>query len=122
MAKSKQAIIFSKFCLKCMWPNEAQRFTNWAAKNNVKVTVKRTAYRPSYHREATELYGSEDYMAFVYMDGKVTDLVSWAEKTKKKPVQSAKKKGAPSDVCGLPKAKRADRKDSVVVQKNKAEG
>lgn len=65
--------------------------------NNIKVKIRRTAYRPDWHKKAVGLYGNSDYFAFVVgTDGKVSDFLDF--NTKSKPVITGKKKGGNSDV------------------------
>lgn len=91
---SKRIVLYSKFCIKCMWPEELRRFQEYVVRNGYSYEFRRTAYRPKWHKEASEIYGGEDYTVFFTEGGKVVDLLTWEEKTKKKPLRKGKKKNA----------------------------
>ncbi len=76
-----------------MWPEQLNKFRNYIVKNGYTYEYKRTAYRPSWHKEASEIYGNEDYKAFFTDGNKVVDLETWKDTAKKKPVTKTKKKG-----------------------------
>lgn len=107
-------VLYTKHCASCQFPEKIRELRTWCEQNNYKLEVKRTAYRPHWHKEASELWGSEDYAAFLCKEGKVMDFMSWRSKTKSKPVKGAEKE---NDVQGLPKAKRTNRKSRVASKK-----
>ena len=116
--KSKEIILYTKHCAKCMYKEQLERLQKYAIEKGKSVKVKRTAYRPSWHKKAAELYGSEDYNIFFVEGAKIVDLLSWQSKTKKKPVSSGKKKGK-NGVQRLPKTKRSNRENSLDLEENK---
>lgn len=91
--KTKKFTLYSKFCVGCIWPKKLKEFRSYIMKNGYTYEYKRTAYRPSWHKEASEIYGSEDYKVFFTDGNKVVDLLTWECATKKKPVTKTKKKG-----------------------------
>lgn len=121
MAK-KTITIYSKHCFKCLYSDQFNTIKNWTTQKGYDLDMKRTAYRPSWHKEATELWGGEDYNAFVVNErGKVMSLENFLDKCRNKAVRTGKKKGTKkNDVQGLSKAKRTTRKNSVARKKNEA--
>lgn len=65
-------VIYTKFCLECVYDTEYQAIKSWAIKNNVDVTVLRTAYNPLHHSVATKY--RKDYLAFGVYRGRAYDL------------------------------------------------
>ena len=90
-------VIYTKFCLPCMYPAKWAEVKKWAMKNEVKVKIRRTAYRPDWHIIASIKYGRPNYYAFVIgTDDTVTDFIDFD--TKSKPVLNGKKKGMRNDM------------------------
>lgn len=121
MAK-KIITIYSKHCFKCLYSDQFNTIKNWTTQKGYDLDMKRTAYRPSWHKEATELWGGEDYNAFVVNErGKVMELSSFLDKCRNKAVRAGKKKGTKkNDVQRLSKAKGSSRKTSVAKAKDMA--
>lgn len=117
-----KAIIYTKYCLDCMWPDEWLSVTSWLQHQGISLKIKRTTYRPDWHKVATKLYDGDDYRAFVLLDGKVTDFMDFAKECKNKLIELGKTKVVDDDVQGLSKAKRANRKTRVRVKTNTASG
>ena len=124
MPKQKTIKLYTKVCARCMWPAKMNLLQSYAQNKGAKLKIMRTAYRPDWHKKATEIYGSEDYTAFIYEGGRVKDFISWTGKTKAKPVKNTKakrtkktkaKKAKKNDLRELPEAKGSDREDSVAV-------
>lgn len=103
-----KVIVYTKWCLECVWPEEVKILRIWASDKNIKV--KRTSYRPDWHRKATKLYGSEDYDAFVVYKGKVEDFVSFVNDCKNKLVKEGKLK---DDMPNLQRTEDANREDGA---------
>lgn len=112
--------IYSKVCLPCVMKQEwtAIQKTIWQA--GYEIDIVRTTYDAQAHKEATMLWGSDDYVAFglapngealnlkelKQMFEEIKDKLVKAGKTK--PVRKGKK-----NVQGLRKTKRSIRVDSV---------
>lgn len=108
--------VYTKFCLSCRWPKREIALREWANREGLSLKVKRTAYRPDWHNQAVELYGSADYQAFIVEgDSTVTDFISFTDNLKAKPVASGKKKGKKSDVQKR-RASRSNRESGVAVE------
>lgn len=124
MPRQKTIKLYTKVCAKCIWSDKFNELESYAQKKGAILKVKRTAYRPDWHKKAVELYGSEDYVAFIYEGGRVKDFPSWATHIKAKPVKKTKakrtkKKAKKNDVQGLSQAKGDNREDSLAVEANK---
>lgn len=119
---NKTITIYSKHCFKCMYGEQYNFIRNWSYSKGYDLEIKRTAYRPAWHKEATELWGGEDYSAFVVNErGKVMELSNFLDKCRNKAVRAGKKKGTKkNDVQGLSKAKRSSRASSVAGKKTKS--
>ena len=119
---SKIITVYSKHCFKCMHKDAFDQIKSWCGGKGYVLSIKRTAYRPSWHKEATELWGNENYNAFVLNErGKVMDLGTFLDKCKNKAVRTGKKKGAKkNDLQGLPKTKGSSRASSVAGKKTKS--
>ena len=112
----KEIIVYSKFCLKCFYPNESKKMKIWADENNVNLKIRRTAYRPDWHKKATNLWGDENYEAFIVLaNGEVKDFVSFFNKTKKKPIKAGKMKGN-NGVLGLRETEGDNREIGVEME------
>lgn len=108
-----KVIIYTKYCLDCMWADEWLKVTSWLQHERIALKVKRTTYRPDWHQVATKLFGSEDYTAFAVVNGEVIDFMEFAKDCKNKLVELGKTKETESDVQGLPKAEGGNRKARV---------
>lgn len=115
-------IIYSKWCLTCEQPADMIAIDEYCLHNNLTYEVRRTAYRPWWHKKAIELWASaagiteeeaKDYPSFVvWKDIKtIEEFVKMIEDAKNKLAKGGKNK---SDVQGLSKTKRVARKDSMV--------
>lgn len=108
-----KVIIYTKYCLDCMWPQEWLNVVSWLQHERATLKVKRTTYRPDWHKVATKLYGSDDYTAFVVVNGEVIDFMEFTKDCKNKLVELGKTKEAESDMQRLSKTKGSDRKARV---------
>lgn len=84
--------IYHKFCLECYWKDEFKTIKSYAQSKKKLLTTVRTTSDYKLHEMASNLYGSEKYLAFVYADGKVTDIMEFAKQCKAKPVKNTKAK------------------------------
>ncbi|MBR3207724.1 MAG: hypothetical protein IKF58_15125 [Bacillus sp. (in: Bacteria)] len=118
----KTITVYSKHCFKCLYGEQYNFIRNWAYSKGYNLEIKRTAYRPAWHKEATELWGGEDYNVIVVGErGGAMSLENFLDKCRNKAVRSGKKKGAKkSGVQGLRKAKRSSRASSVADKKTEA--
>lgn len=112
--------VYTKVCLPCVDKKLWDGFQRavWSAGYEVKTI--RTTYAPELHKEATELWGNENYVAFVIAPNGEALTIKEAKKMfeeikdklvkagKSKPVRKGKK-----NVQGLRKAKRPIRVDIV---------
>lgn len=88
--------IYTKYCAECMWPKEMMTIKNYVQHFGLELKIKRTTFRPELHTEASKLYGSEDYEAFVVVRKKVFTIMEFAESCKNKLVRKGKgKNGEP---------------------------
>ena len=76
--KNKTIYVYTKYCADCMWPEEMMSLKKYAQHFEYNLKVKRTTYRPSLHKKASEICGTEEYRAFVVMDKRVFSLESFA--------------------------------------------
>lgn len=113
----KKIIVYTKYCLSCLYPDEHLELIKWAQRKDTKIEWRRTTYRPIWHAKASKLYGSEDYSSFVVKNGKVIDFMDFIKSCKNKITPEGEKKQ--NDVLGLPKTKRSNRKNSVLVENQK---
>lgn len=130
MKKAKKApdvLIYSKWCVKCDYPEELQAIQTWAMHENLNVEVVRTAYRPKDHKKAVELWASmqgipedeaQDYPAFVVYNDivELEEFVCMIKDTKNKLVKEGETK---NDVHRRPQAKRTTRAHRVDESKDK---
>ena len=116
----KEVNVYTKVCLPCVMKKNWQDTQRaiWSA--GYDIALIRTTYDSGAHKEAMEIWGSDDYVAFVLMPngeavtlGKaklmfenIKDKLVAAGKTK--PVRKGKK-----NVQGLRKTKRSIRVDAV---------
>lgn len=120
-------IIYSKWCVQCMMPDDLLAVNMYALHKDLIVQVIRTAYRPADHKKATELWScrkgavegenSEDYKTFVVYNGKIQEFKEFLKmiiRAENKMVKEAKTKDG---VQKVPKAKRSNRKSSVASAK-----
>lgn len=63
--KRQTLIVFSKFCVDCVWPEAWAKILKFATKNGYKIEVERTTYHPKRHEKATALWGDDNYTAFL---------------------------------------------------------
>ena len=57
--------LYTKFCVKCVAPDELQKLKNWCETNKHTLDIVRTTYRPEAHKEASSFWGEENYTMFV---------------------------------------------------------
>lgn len=113
--------VYSKVCLPCVLGEQDWREFQAKARNaGYELKVVRTNYDRGIHQEASELWGGEDYLAFLIAPNGEALTVKEATKMfdeikdklvkagKSKPVRKGKK-----HVQGLRKTKRSIRVDSV---------
>lgn len=119
----KKVTLYTKFCLNCYWPKQSIAIRQWAEREGMQLIVKRTAYRPDWHKEAVVLYGNADYTAFlVHEDGSMDDFVSFADKLRTKPFRGGRKKEVKNDMQGLRKTSRPNRTRRVARKKVETKG
>lgn len=70
--------IYTKYCAECMWPKEMMVIKNYAQHFGRNLKIKRTTYRPSLHKQASEIWGNEEYRAFIVMGKRVFSLERFA--------------------------------------------
>ena len=90
--KSTKIYVYTKYCADCMWPEEMLAIKNYVQHFGLELKIKRTTFRPELHAEASKLYGSEDYKAFVVVGKKVFTIMEFAESCKNKLVNEGKRK------------------------------
>ena len=61
----KQINVYTKVCLPCVDKKEWREFQRLVWDAGYEINVVRTTYDKALHQEATELWGSENYIAFV---------------------------------------------------------
>lgn len=121
LKKKPDIIIYSKWCLTCEQPGDMIAIDEYCLHNNLTYEVRRTAYRPWWHKKAIELWAAaagiseeeaKDYPSFVVSDTikTVEEFVKMIENARNKLAKGGKTK---NDVQRLPKAKRTGREDSV---------
>lgn len=125
-------VIYSKWCVQCLYPDLLGKVDTYATSKDLNLQIIRTAYRPADHSKATELWScrdgapndeteedAADYPTFVLYGDKIYKLKEFvkmiSDHAKNKMVKEGKAK---DDVQGLPKAKRAKRKNSVASTAN----
>lgn len=87
----KKLTIYSKFCVKCLWPQELQSIEAYAKNNNMNVLQVRTVLDSKLHQIATSLWGNADYTAFVYDGENAVALKQFLDEHKTKPVKRTKR-------------------------------
>lgn len=97
MEEIKPLTVYSKHCIRCNYEQELKLIARWTMEHGYALKLCRTVLDKSYHQKATELWGNEDYPAFVEMDGKVESISDFIEtitkpKKKSKPVKKGKTK------------------------------
>ncbi len=115
----KKIVIYTKWCLGCMWPEESRIVLLATSLENARIKVRRVTYRPDWERIAARLYGSEDYDAFVVINKKVIDYMEFAKQCKNKLIKAGIMKDIEGDTDDMPKlqrTKRPDRAPSEVVE------
>lgn len=115
-------IVYTKFCLKCEQPDELMKLAIYCMWNDLTYKVVRTSYRPSDHKRATEIWGDEDYRAFVVYDDVVEfgDFIDMITDSKNKLVKIGKRKDGRS-VQRLPRPKGTNKAPQVPNPTNAAE-
>lgn len=118
--KNNRLTIYSKVCLPCVLKDEWQKFRRAALEAGYELDVARTTYDSKLHDEASKLWGSDSYTAFIIAPNGEALNINEAKKMfedikdklvkagKTKPVRKGKK-----HVQGLRKTKRSIRVDSV---------
>ncbi len=118
MTRRAKAVIYTKYCLSCEYPEEWQAILSWYSHEGIDIKVKRTAYRPDWHKKAVKIWGGEDYLAFIQIGkGKAKDIMIEANKCKNKLAQLGRTK---DDMQRLSKAKGSDRKSRLADQGDEA--
>lgn len=92
MTGRNKIYIYTKYCADCMWPDEMVAIKGYAQHFGLELVIKRTTFRPEWHKEAAELYGSEEYKAFVMEGKKVVEIMDFAKDCKNKLIKAGKKK------------------------------
>jgi len=69
-----EVIVWSKFCVQCIRPEEWKRFEKYCQLKGWFITVCRTTYLPKLHEQATSIYGSENYTMFMQKDKMIYDF------------------------------------------------
>lgn len=121
--KKPDVIIYSKWCLVCEVPQIMIAIDEWCMHKGLTYEVRRTAYRPWWHKKAVELWASAEgiseddpeaanYPSFVvWKDIKaIEEFYRMIEAERDKLVKGGKNKNG---MLGLSKAKRSNRKDSM---------
>ena len=111
--------IYTKVCLPCVLKKEWKELQRaiWDAGYNIETL--RTTYDEGLHKEATELWGSDNYVAFALMPNGTVQSLRKAKKMlediKDKRVKAGKSKPVRKgkNVQGLRKTKRPIRVDAV---------
>lgn len=93
MKSPKIINLYSKFCVKCIWPEKLMELERYASDKGTVVKFKRTVYSRDWQAEARRKYGSDEYHTFIEEDGKIEDFEGWRAEVKKKPARKSKKKG-----------------------------
>lgn len=116
----KQVNVYTKVCLPCVMKKNWQETQRAIWNAGYEISITRTTYDSGAHKEAMDIWGSDDYVAFVLMPNgeavtlgkakhmfeEIKDKMVKAGKTK--PVRKGKK-----HVQGLRQAKRSLRVDDV---------
>lgn len=112
--------IYTKVCLPCVMKKEWDKTQRAIWNAGYETHIVRTTYDAQAHKEATLLWGSDNYVAFVLMpNGEVVTLGKarkMFEEIKDKMVKAGKTKPVrkgKKNVQGLRKAKRPIRMDAV---------
>ena len=115
-------VVYSKWCIECEEPGDMVTLNQWALHNELELQVVRTAYRPADHKRATEIFGSEDYPAFVVYNDVflLKEFVKMIRDGKNKLIKPGRDKETDSDVQRLSTAERLAGKDSMDVPANKS--
>lgn len=119
--KKADVIIYSKWCLTCEVPGLMIAIDEWCMHEGLTYQVRRTAYRPWWHKKAVKLWSTAagiseeeavDYPSFVVWKGikTIEEFSRMIRLEKNKMVKEGKTK---NDLQGLSKAKRPHRVDSV---------
>lgn len=77
--KKGKITIYTKYCAECMWPKEMAAIIKYTQHFGIKLKIKRTTYRPSLHKQASEIYGDEEYKVFVLVGGEVMGIQNFAK-------------------------------------------
>lgn len=57
--------VYSKFCVSCVYKEDWDKVQLFASKHGYRLDTERTTYHPKRHAKATQLWGGEDYKAFM---------------------------------------------------------
>ena len=71
--------IYTKICLQCVYGEMYNNTMTEMAKRGIVPEIIRTQYLPKAHEEATQIYGNENYIAFVQYGTEVIDFEKWIE-------------------------------------------
>ena len=75
----KKITIYTKFCVKCLYPEQFTTVKRWCIENEVQLDIIRTTYRPAVHEMASIYYGSDKYTVYGRTeDGKIYDFLDLA--------------------------------------------
>lgn len=74
-----EAKIYTKICLHCVYQEQFNKTQTLMNKAGIVAETIRTQYLPKAHAEATQIYGNENYIAFVYFPAtkKVIDFAQF---------------------------------------------
>lgn len=116
----KRINIYSKVCLQCVYKDEWKEVQQSIWRAGYEFNLIRTTYDKGAHKEATELWGDENYVAFALMPNGEALTLGKAKKMfegmKDKRVRAGKAKPirkGNKNVQGLRKTKRPIRVDAV---------
>lgn len=89
--------LYTKFCVKCIAPDDLQSLKNWCESNNHTLEIVRTTYRPEAHKEASLYWGEGNYTMFVRdeTEGVNTEFFEFVKKLKEKDEPKTIKKAKP---------------------------
>lgn len=68
------AIIYTKFCLHCIYGERFDNAMEFLKRNKIIPDFHNTQYYPVEHREASKIWGNENYFAFVLYNNKTIDF------------------------------------------------
>ena len=99
--------LYSKFCVKCVKPQDFAVFEHYCMTKGYRLEVIRTSFDPKMHEEATKIWGSDTYVMFIHSNDTNMDFdyameklkngqdlfeEDFVQEVKSKPVKRTKKK------------------------------